>query len=138
MNKKWNNSALNCEAYSSFEGVSSDHRIVTAKIRLSLQSNAAKTTTVYYDWSLFNNRDTLTQRNKFNALQEIPETPTLNDKYENIVNAHLEAAAECLPTKKRAKPRVPQETLAVKKTCRRENCFQVQQEEPNQYRHPET
>ena len=37
MNKKWKNSAMNCEAYSSFEGVSSDHRIVTAKIRLSLQ-----------------------------------------------------------------------------------------------------
>ena len=31
INKKWNNIALNCEAYSSFEGVSSDHRIVTAK-----------------------------------------------------------------------------------------------------------
>ena len=41
MNKKWNNSALICEAYSSFEGVSSDHRIVTAKIRLSLQRNTA-------------------------------------------------------------------------------------------------
>ena len=25
INKKWNNSALNCEAYSSFEGVSSNH-----------------------------------------------------------------------------------------------------------------
>ena len=35
LNKKWNNSAMNCEAYSSFEGVSSDHRIVTSKIRLS-------------------------------------------------------------------------------------------------------
>ena len=32
--RKWNNSAVNCEAYSSFEGVSTDHRIVTAKIRL--------------------------------------------------------------------------------------------------------
>ena len=31
INKKWKNSAMNCEAYSSFEGVSSDHRIVTAK-----------------------------------------------------------------------------------------------------------
>ena len=37
LNKKWKNSALNCEAYSSFEGVSSDHRIVTTKIRLSLR-----------------------------------------------------------------------------------------------------
>ena len=36
IDKKWNNSTLNCEAYSSFEGVSSDHRIVMAKIRLNL------------------------------------------------------------------------------------------------------
>ena len=32
INKKWNNRALNCQAYSSFEGESTDHRIVTAKI----------------------------------------------------------------------------------------------------------
>ena len=31
---------MNCEAYSSFEGVSSDHRIVTAKIRRSQQKKA--------------------------------------------------------------------------------------------------
>ena len=37
INKKWENRAMNCEAYSSFDGVSSDHRIVTAKIRLSLR-----------------------------------------------------------------------------------------------------
>ena len=35
INKKWNNSALNCEAYSYFEGVSIYHRIITAKIRLT-------------------------------------------------------------------------------------------------------
>ena len=34
---------------------------------------------------------------------------------ENFVNAHLEAAAECIPTKQRAKPRVPWETLVVRK-----------------------
>ena len=32
INKKWNNCTFNCVVYSSFEGVSSDHRIVTAKI----------------------------------------------------------------------------------------------------------
>ena len=32
INKKWNNSALNCVAYSSFDGMSSNHRTVTAKI----------------------------------------------------------------------------------------------------------
>ena len=33
INKKWKNSAMNCETYTSFAGVSSDHRIVTVKIR---------------------------------------------------------------------------------------------------------
>ena len=45
INKKWKNSAINCKAYSSFEGVSSDDRIVTAKIRLSLRKNATWTAT---------------------------------------------------------------------------------------------
>ena len=40
--KKWINSALNSEAYSSFQGVSSDLRIVAAKIRLSLRRNNMK------------------------------------------------------------------------------------------------
>ena len=116
INKKWNNSILNYKAYSSFEGVSSDHRIITAKIRLSLRRNAAQTTTtIHYDWSLLNNRDirdkyTLTQRNKSNALLEISEKPTLNDEYKNFINTHLEAAAECIPTKQRPKPRVSWET----------------------------
>ena len=57
----------------------------------------------------------LTQRNKFDALQETSKTPTPNDKYENFVNAYLEAAAECIPTKQRAKPRVPWKTLTVRK-----------------------
>ena len=80
INKKWNNSTLNCEAYSSFEGMSFNHRIVTAKIRLSLQRNTAQTTTtVHYDWSLLNNRDVrdkyvLILRNKFDAIQEDRDT----------------------------------------------------------------
>ena len=121
INKKRNNSALNCEAHSSFEGVSSDHWIVTAKIRLCLRRKASRTaTTIHYDRSLLKNRNirdkyTLTLRNKFDALQEIQETPTPNDEYENFVNAHLGAAAECIPIKQRAKPRVPWETLAVRK-----------------------
>ena len=58
---------------------------------------------------------TLTLRNKFDALQEISETPTPNDEYENFVNTHLVATAECIPTKPRAKSRVPWDTLAVRK-----------------------
>ena len=45
INRKWKNSEMNCEAYSSFEGVSSKHRIVTTKIQLSLRKNATRTAT---------------------------------------------------------------------------------------------
>ena len=116
MNKKQINSTLKCEAYSSSEGVSSDHRIVTAKIHLSLRSNTVQTTpTAHYDWSLLNNKNIsdkymLTLNNKFDAFQEISETLTLNDQYENFVSEDIEAAAECIPTKLRAKHRIPGET----------------------------
>ena len=101
---KWKNSAMNCEAYSSFEGVSSDHRIVTAKIRLSLRKNAKRTaTTKHYDWALLNNRDirdkyVLELRNRFETLQEKTKKSTPNDEYENFDNVHLEAATKCIPT----------------------------------------
>ena len=39
--------------------------------------------------------------------------PTLNEEYENFVYAHLETAAEFIPTKQRKKYWVPLETLAV-------------------------
>ena len=98
--KKWKNSAVNCEAYSSFVGVSSDHQIVTAKIWLSLRKNAIWTTnTIPYDWALLNNKDiwdkyVIALRNKFDALQEKTETRTPNDEYENFVNAYLELNLE--------------------------------------------
>ena len=103
-----------------FEGVSTDHRIVTAKIRLSLRKNDKRTaTTKHYDWALLNNKDVrdkyvLELRNRFETLQEKTEKSTPNDEYENFVNAHLEAAAKYIPTKIKTKYRVPWETLAVR------------------------
>ena len=100
--------------------MSTDHRIVTAKIRLSLRKNAKRTaTTKQYDWALLNNKDVrdkyvLELRNRFETLQEKTEKSTPNDEYENFVNAHLEAAAKYIPTKIKTKYRVPWETLAVR------------------------
>ena len=37
--RKWINSVQNCEAYSTFANVGSDHRIISANIQLSLKSN---------------------------------------------------------------------------------------------------
>ena len=52
--------------------------------------------------------------NSSNSAKYKTEKGTPNDKYENFVNAHLEAAAKCIPTKPRTKYRVPSETLAVR------------------------
>ena len=120
INKKWRNSTMNCKAYYSFEGMSSDHRIVTTKIRLSLRKYATRTaTTKHYDWVLLNNRDirdkyVVELRNRSEALQEKTEKRTPNDEYETFVNAHLVAAANCIPTKHRTKYRVPWKTLAIR------------------------
>ena len=110
---------MNCETYSSFEGVS-DHRIVTAKVWLSLRKNATRTaTTKHYDWALLNNRVirdkcALELRNRFETLQEKTEKGTPNDEYDNFVEAHLEAASKFIPTKPRTKYSVPWETSAVR------------------------
>ena len=53
-------------------------------------------------------------RNRFEALQEKTKKGTPNDEYENFVEARLEAASKCIPTKPRTKYRVLWETLAVR------------------------
>ena len=128
---------MNCEAYSSFEGVSSDHRIVTAKIRLSLRKNATRTaTTKHYDWALLNNRDirdryVLELRNKFETLQEKTKKGTPNDEYENFVNVYQEAAAKCIPTKPRTIYIVPWETFAVReKRAHMKNAYKSYRKNP--------
>ena len=115
MNKKWKYSTLNCVTFSTFEGVSSDHRIVTAKIRLRLRRNAAETATTVLNGRDIRDKYTLILRNKFHAFQDSSETLIPNEEYENFVNAHWEAAAECILTKQKVKPRVSRETAVRKK-----------------------
>ena len=145
INKKWKNSAIDCKAYSSFEDVSSDHWIVTAKTRLNLRKNATRTaTTKHYDWALLNNIDirdkyVVELRNRFETLQEKMEKGTPNDEYENFVNVHLEAAAKCIPTKSRTKYRVLWGNVSgERKTCTRKNSLQKLSKEPNKHKCPKT
>ena len=123
INKKWEKSAMNCEEYSSFEGVSSDHRIVTAKIRLSLRKNVTRTaTTKHYDWALLNNRDirdkyVLELRNRFETLQEkeekIPQTTNMRislthtpRQHRSVFQQNLERNIEPHGKRKRLKKNV--------------------------------
>ena len=76
INKKWRNSALNCEAYDSFTSVNSDHRIVSAKIRLSLRMHRNKgRKKVNFDWNRLLSDNNIKSvysvdvKNRFEALQ---------------------------------------------------------------------
>ena len=72
--RKWRNSILNSEAYNTFCSVSSDHRVVSAKIRLSLRTQKRPKRN-FYDWEEFSRRPDLQEkysvliRNKFRPLQ---------------------------------------------------------------------
>ena len=50
-------------------------------------------------------------KTKFDTLQETSERHTLSDEDEIFVTTHMEAVAECIPTKPRVKCRVPWESL---------------------------
>ena len=120
INNKWKNSAMNCRPFNSFENVSSDHRIVSAKFRLSLRANKAKSTQYPpYDWSQLHNNDgirqsfTLSLRNRFEALQTENNTP--NETFENLVTACKEVAEKEMPLKPKLKKHVPWETEEIAK-----------------------
>ena len=112
---------LNCGAYISFEGVSFDHRIITAKIWVSLCRNKKKTViTTHYNWSSLANRNIsnkyiVTVRNKFHTHQEISERHIPNDEYEKFVTVPMKTSAECIPTEPKGKCRIPWKSLVVRK-----------------------
>ena len=52
VNNKWKNSITNTEVYSSFASVGSDHRVVTAEVKLSLRASKPTSKKKHYDWKL--------------------------------------------------------------------------------------
>ena len=116
INEKWKNSALNCEAYKTFYTVGSDHRIVTAKVRLSLRQNKPPITKkTWYDWSRLLSDDHIKERysievnNQLQVLQNLEDISNSNEIYNNIIQAHEEAAKKHIPEKNKVKQHVPWE-----------------------------
>ena len=100
INAKWFNSLRNCRAYSTVN-VESDHRIVTAVIKLSLRINKNKSTTKFerYTWPLLQHDHQMQQKyaieveNKFPALRTQSESDSSSsaqedyDQLENIIKS---------------------------------------------------
>ena len=112
--KKWINSVQNCEAYHSLEGISTNHRIVSLGIKLSLRANKKKSNTkIAYNWeNLISNEDLQNQfstslRNRYNILQHEDTSESTNNAYQNFVKAHKETADMLIPQKEKVKRKVP-------------------------------
>ena len=110
INKKWINSALNCEAYSSFHTAQSDHRIVTANVRLSLRANSKCKKPTRYQCSILRTDENvrlayqLEIENRFENT-ESSESKTADTIYNHIIEAHK--TEKHIPVKKKIKCKVP-------------------------------
>ena len=111
--KKWRNSVNDYHAYSSFNSVCSDHRIVSAHIKLSLRASkkslphpmkAIDWKTVSLDKDL-SNRFAIEVQNKFQPFlsdHEL-ELENIDEIYSTLSNVTVETATEMLSKKKTTK-----------------------------------
>ena len=104
--KKWRNSVTNSEAYQSFKSIGSDHRIVSATVRLSLRADKQKVKKkVKYEWRDLANNNELQEKyaveikNRFQVLESDEETAT--ERYYRFTQANDKAAEVCLTQVKR-------------------------------------
>ena len=107
VNSKWKNCVLNSEAYSTFESVGSDHRVIAARIRLSLRSTKPPTKKKQYDWRLLRydsemqSRFRVELRNRYSLL--LNENSTISEQYDALVKANEHAAKTTLPLVQKTK-----------------------------------
>ena len=111
----------------------SDHRIVTAKIRLSLrQSKPSGKKKIRYNWNkLLNDNNikdmyTVEVCNRYKALQDLHGNEDANQMYENIMTAHEKAAEISVPVKAKIKQHVPWENEnIIEKREMMKNAYEV-------------
>ena len=90
-----------------FNTVGSDHRIVAAKLKLSLRA-PRKEKRVSYDWKIFTQTTEIQQhytiavKNSYQVLEE----DTNNERFNKFVDATKKAKVDCVPEKSRKKPAI--------------------------------
>ena len=103
VNKKWKNSIHNVEAYNFFSSSGSDHRLVAAKIKLSLRRMRKTPKKKRYDWTVLRDGDTqqmysVTLRNRYQDLVE--DSDDISEKYQKLMQANTETADKLVPVLK--------------------------------------
>ena len=105
INRKWKNSVKNVEAYNSFSSIGSDHRVLTARLKLSLRSSKTLPKDKQHDWKLLQTDEDLQQRyaitvrNRYEILLKQDESAT--ERYQHFIDANKKTADDLIPRKKR-------------------------------------
>ena len=136
INKKWKNSVKNVEAYSSFASTGSDHRIVIARLKLSLRKCKTPPRGKKYDWKVLNDnnlqdRYTVLVRNRYAQLS--CEDDTVTESYQHFMQANNEAADELIPVKQKIKRiRASKDPGVIEAREKANVAFQQYQENPTE------
>ena len=112
INKKWRNSVKDVAAYSTFSSIGSDHRVVTARLKLSLRMSLTPPRKNVYEWAaLRSDKDlqyqyTVQVKNRYAELCTVSNNKDVTNTYQNLIQANEEAAKDLMPTKKRTKRKI--------------------------------
>ena len=107
--KKWRNSVRDSRSYSSFSSVGSDHRVISATLKLSLRvsKKAEPHPMKRIDWKEVSSNQELSKNfaiqvyNKFQSLSTAEiDTENIEDVYDSLVKSTEEVALANLPKKK--------------------------------------
>ena len=136
VNKKWKNSIHNVEAYNSFCSLGSDHRLVTAKVHLSLRKSKAPAKKTKYDWTALKDVDiqkhyTITVQNKFEKLCNEEDDATV--RYGKFIQSNMEAAELHIPkAKKNKEASLSNDPSIIKARKKLQTAFSNYQIRPNE------
>jgi hypothetical protein len=119
--KKWINSVQNVEAYSTLVTVGSDHRVITAKVKLRLRAPKAKKNTarsLNFKALCHNNelqdKYAIKVANYFDPLLQEKDILSFQEKYDLLQTACNKAAEETLPKKPKSTFKSISQTQKVK------------------------
>ena len=103
INKKWKNLIKNVEACSFFASIGSDHRVISARLKLSLRKVETPAQKKLYNWSALSNNEelhhqyTIQIRNRYAEL--CIESEDITEKYDKLIKANNETAHLFLQTR---------------------------------------
>ena len=106
--KRWRNSISDCQAFSSSNPVGSDHRIVTATVKLSLRRPSPQVAKKLF-WQALTNDPALASRIDDTISSRFDSLSAADQDYSSFVSIATKAGSELLPPK----PRQPPKTVDI-------------------------